>query len=528
LPLVSDVNKFKPTLEADISKALGRQIQIGSIELSIFSGGVTLHGVSIADDPAFSHSPFLTAKQLTVGVSLLALIFSQKLDVRSFTVVEPEVSLLRSASGVWNFSTLGAAGTKPAPKSAGSPSATDFSVEKLAITHGRISLGTTGPARAKPQVYEDLDLEASGLSYTSQFPFKFSAKTPGNGEVKLDGKAGPIDAADASLTPLEAKISVQHLDMAATGFINPSAGLAGLIGFTGDLNSDGHQMSSEGALKAEKIVLVAAGSPSSAPVNVDYGTKYDLKRQTGVLEKGDVHIGKAVAYLSGSYDVAGADATIQIKLKGRAMSVPDLEGLLPALGVKLPPGAALSSGTLEANLAISGPVDKLTITGPINLADAKLTGFNLKSKLGTLGSFAGFGNALGSDTEIQALSADLQIDPASTRAQNLNIVVPSIGTITGEANLSPGGKLDCKMLAKPSGAAGKMTSELASFGNGGKSQSGGIPFMIQGTTSDPIFLPDVVGMAGNFGKGAVKAPVNAVTDASGIIGGLLGKKKKPQ
>lgn len=530
LPFVINVNKFKPTLEADISKALGRQVQIGSIELSIFSGGVTLNDVSIADDPAFSHSPFLTAKQLAVGVSLMPLIFSQKLEVRSFTVIQPEVSLVRSASGVWNFSSLAAGGSKPASKGAGSPSTTDISVEKLAITNGRIVLGATGSSAAhgKPQVYENLDLEASGLSYTSQFPFKFSAKTPGNGEVKLEGKAGPIDAADASLTPLEAQISVQHLDVATTGFINPSAGLAGLIGFTGDLNSDGHQLSSKGALKAEKIVLVPAGSPSSVPVNLDYATKYDLAHQTGVLEQGDVHIGKAAAHLSGSYDMAGAGATIQIKMKGQSMSVPDLEGLLLALGVKLPPGAVLKTGTLDANLSITGPVDKLTVTGPINLADAKLSGYDLESKLGALGAFAGLTKAVGSDTEIQTLSTDLHMDPGGTHAQNLNIIVPAIGTITGDGTMNSTGQLDCKMNAKLSGAMGAMTSALTSFSKGAKSQSGGIPFKITGTTSNPIFLPDVAGMAGNFGKGAANDPASAASQASGILGGLLGKKKKPQ
>jgi len=530
LPFVIDVNKFKPTLEADISKALGRQIQIGNVELSIFSGGVTLDDVSIADDPAFSHSPFLTAKQLSVGVSLIPLIFSQKLEVRSFTVVQPEVSLLRSPSGVWNFSSLGAGGSRSTSKGAGPSAATDISVEKLAITHGRISMGTAGSggAHSKPQVYEELDLEASDLSYTSQFPFKFSAKTPGNGKVTLDGKAGPIDAADASLTPLEAKITVEHLDIAATGLLSPSAGLAGVIGFTGDLNSNGQQMSSNGSLKAEKIVLVANGSPSSVPVDVDYKTKYDLKRQTGVLEAGDVHIGKAVAHLSGTYDVAGTEATIQIKMKGQAMSVPDMEGLLPALGVKLPPGAALQSGTLDADLAISGPVDKLTITGPINLANAKLAGFDLKSKLGALGSFAGLPKALGSDTEIQTLSTDVHMDSTGTHAQNLKIVIPSIGTVSGDGNLSSTGQLDCKMSANLPGVAGAMTSALTSFGNSTKSQGGGIPFKIEGTTSNPIFLPDVAGMAGNFGKGAVKAPENVVGAATGVIGGLFGKKKKPQ
>ena len=145
------------------------------------------------------------------------------------------------------------------------------------------------------------------------------------------------------------------------------------------------------------------------------------------------------------------------------MAVPDLEGVLPAVGVTLPSGASLQSGTLDANLAVMGPVDKLVITGPVNLSNAKMTGFNLKSKLGALSSFTGLGGGSGADTEIQTLSATVRVGPDGTRAENLNLVVPSIGTITGNGNVSSSGQLDCKMIAKlaaASGAVGTLGSAI--------------------------------------------------------------------
>ncbi len=121
LPLFINANQFKPTLETQLATALGRQVGIGDISLSIFSGGVTVSDVSIADDPAFSKSPFLTTKSLSVGVELLPLIFSKKLEVRSLTVKDPEVNLIHGPNGTWNYSSLGAqrapgknrAGTEP-------------------------------------------------------------------------------------------------------------------------------------------------------------------------------------------------------------------------------------------------------------------------------------------------------------------------------------------------------------------------------------------------------------------------------
>ncbi|HEY6442679.1 MAG TPA: AsmA family protein, partial [Candidatus Acidoferrales bacterium] len=436
LPFVVDANRFKPTLETDLTTALGRKVEIGNIGLSILSGGVTVDNVVIADDPAFSNTPFLQAKQLTAGVALMPLIFSKKLEVSSFTVTDPQVSLLRSPSGTWNFSSMGTTGAKKAasqsqPAASPQPASsqqTNISVAKLKISNGTIVVGTHG----KTQTYKSVELEASDLSYSSQFPFTFSAKTPGDGTVKVDGKAGPIDATDASLTPLDAKLDVGHLDLASTGFVDPSTGVGGIVDFNGALMSDGHRMTSKGTVKANKIKLVPAGSPSRVPVNIDYATAYDLQKQTGSLSQGDVHIGQALAHLTGSYDTAGAATTLQMKLSGSAMPVADLEGVLPAAGVTLPSGASLKSGSMDLNLAISGPVDKLLITGPVNLSNGDLAGFNLKSKLGALSSFAGLGgNSGGNDTQIQKLSADIHVDPSGTQANNLDVIVPSIGTVTG-------------------------------------------------------------------------------------------------
>jgi AsmA protein len=145
LPFMVDANRFKPTLESDMTTALGRKVEIGNISLSILSGGVTVDNVVIADDPAFSSTPFLQAKQLTAGVALMPLIFSKKLEVSSFTVTDPQVSLLRSPSGTWNFSTMGTSGAKEAQSQpAASTGQADISVAKLKISDGTIVVGRAG------------------------------------------------------------------------------------------------------------------------------------------------------------------------------------------------------------------------------------------------------------------------------------------------------------------------------------------------------------------------------------------------
>jgi AsmA protein len=551
LPLFINANQFKPTLETQMTTALGRQVGVGDISLSILSGGVTVSDVSIADDPAFSKSPFLTTKSLSVGVALLPLIFSKKLEVQSITVKDPEVNLIHASNGTWNYSSLGgnSSGSKgaakaAAPSSGGTPEAGNLSVGKVSIENGKITMTSAGSS-AKPSVYQNVNLEASDLSSSSQFPFKLTATGPGNAAIKVEGKAGPMDAADASLTPLNATVEVQHLDLANSGFVDASSGVAGVVDFKGDVSSDGKQLNSKGTVKANKLKLSATGAPSSVPLSVDYATVYALKTQSGNLNQGDIHIGNALARLNGAYNTASEPTKVDMKLNAQSMPVSDLEGFLPAVGVVVPSGSKLEGGSLTANLSVSGPVDKLTIAGPVNLSNAKLAGFSLKSKLGALGSFSGLGGGGGgSDTDIQTLSANVRNDPSGTKIDNLNLVMPSLGTVTGNGTVSAAGQLNFKMVANLAGAAGALTSvagaagggmtgalsSLAGGGGGGKGSSNGIPFMVQGTTSNPQVIPDVGGMATSAIKGGVVpgSKGSTASAATGLVGGLLGKKKSPQ
>ena len=283
LPFIIDANKFKPQVESAAESALGRKVAIGNIRLALFSGGVSVEDIAISEDPNFGPGSFLSAKSVAVGVEMMPLIFSRELHVTGVTIDQPEVTLLRSASGEWNFSTLGAKGTaSPAGSSSSSGSAAKVSVQKIEIRNGKLTVGRSG-SNAKRHEYDQMNLTASDLSYTSQFPFQFSATTPGNGSIKLTGKAGPLNQTDAAQTPLEANLEIRGLDLTLTGFMDPSSGIAGVLDFTGTLSSDGQQVNSKGKITASKLKLVPGGSPAGQPVQVDYDTNYGLKPRTGSL-----------------------------------------------------------------------------------------------------------------------------------------------------------------------------------------------------------------------------------------------------
>jgi len=535
LPFLVDVNSFRPKLESELTAALGRQVKVGNLSLSIFSGTVSADNISIADDPAFSKNPFVTAKSLKAGVEVIPLVFSKTLHITGITLDEPQITLLKAANGNWNFSSIGgnaaqpaqpapqAGKPAPAPQAAqpGQPSGGALSVDKLNISDGRLLVGDANSPH-KPHIYDKVNLEVTNFSPTAQFPFTLTAALPGGGDLSLKGKCGPINAGNAAETPFEASIKVRKLDLAASGFVEASTGIQGLADIDATINSNGHMAKSSGTVKAERLKLAEKGSPASRPVEVKYAVDHNLKTEAGTVTQGDISAGKALAHLTGAYQAQGAITVLNMKLNGSDMPVDELEAMLPAMGVVLPSGSQLKGGTLSANLDIVGPADKLVITGPIRLSNTKLAGFDMGSKLSAVSALSGKHTG-GTDTTIQNFSSTVRVAPDGTQANAINLTIASLGVVTGAGTVSPAGALNFKMNANLSGGAAGGVTQMAGLGG----QAGNVPFMIEGTTSDPKFVPDVKGMAGSAIQQAIsgKLPGGNQSNPASALGGLFGKKK---
>jgi AsmA protein len=514
IPLFVNANTFRPKLESELTNALGRQVEVGNLSLSLFSGGVTADNILIADDPDFSKTPFVQAKSLKVGVEMIPLIFSKTLHVTEVTLNQPQIGLVKSQDGTkWNFSSLGAknppssTASQPAtevktsqPQGAGGSAANNpsVSVAKLNIEDGQVTLSRAGSSEP-PRVYDKVTIAVTNLSLVSAFPFKMSVELPGGGSLNLDGKAGPFNAGNAEATPLEAKISVKGMNLAQSGFIDPASGISGVADFDGTVNSDGHTAKATGVLQASKLQVVQKGSPAGEPVQVTYTIVHDLAKQSGEITQGDVALGKAVAHLTGTYAARGDITAVELKLIGQEMPVDDLEAMLPAVGVVLPPKSTLKGGDLNLNLAISGPVNKLVTTGTVRLENSSITNFDMGSKLSSISALNG--KKTGNDTMIQNFSSDVRVAPEGTQANNIDLDVPAIGVITGDGSVSPANELAFKMKASLGGM--------------------GIPFDVEGTTSDPKFVPDVKGMATGLVKGLGGKGEGAASGLTGLL------KKKP-
>lgn len=516
VPFLVNVNAFRPQIESTLSSALGRPVKVGNLSLSILSGSVQADQLSIADDPKFSSAPFIQAKSLQVGVELMPLIFSKQLNVTHLRIDRPQMVLLRNREGVWNFSSLGSQSAPPAKTAEKTSSApANVNVAELDLTDGTVTLGSTTGKR-KPIVYDKVTVTMRNFSFGSAFPVTASVGLPGGGSLKMDGNAGPINPTDTSLTPVQAKLTLKKLDLAQSAFVDPELGIAGSADFDGTLTSDGHMAKANGTLKATSLKLVPKGTPAGVPVQVVFAVEHNLKQETGRVVQCDVAIGKALAKLTGTYNMHGETTSIQTNLNGQAMPVDDLEGMLPALGVVLPTGSKLKGGTISVELESAGPLDRLVSTGWVKMSNSALANFNLGSKLSAISALTG--KQTGNDTVIENLSSDVRYAPEGTRLDKISLVIPSLGTVTGAGTVSPSNALDFKMLANLAGAGAGLTKAV---GMG----SGGIPVAITGTTADPKFMPDMKGMVGNQLKGLIPG---GKTNPLGGLGGLFGKKKPPQ
>jgi AsmA protein len=557
LPFLIPVNKFRPTIEAKATEALGRKVQLGNLSLSILSGSLEIDSLSVSDDPKFSSGPFLTAKSVKVGVELLPLIFSQQVNVTGVEIVEPQVVMLKNPSGQWNFSSLGGNSSASKPSTGNPPES--LSIKKLELKNGQITLGNTNSQ--KRSVYSAVNLTASDVSASSKFPLTFSMDLPGGGKVKVDGNAGPMDTKDAALTPMDVKLTVTSLDLAKTGVLDPSLGLGGAVDVAATLVGQNGEMAAKGQLTLTKAVLVSRGQPSGVPLNVDFDTKYDMVKGSGVLNPSTVKIGNAKSNLTGTYKSEGDEFVVDMKVNGEGLPATDLESFLPALAINLPSGSKLTAGTLSTNLHITGPSNKLVTDGTIGLFNAKLSGFDLGSKMAGVGSLAGI--KTGKDLDIEKMTSNIHMAPTGLKADDLDLVVPALGTVVGGGTLDSKSNMNFNLVATVNssvvstaaggmagGAAGGLTGVAMGsvMGGGTNCKSGGIkvPLQIHGTTQNPQFTPDVggatasllksqltcAGGAGGAATGAAGAASSLIKNpqasgAVGALGGLLGGKKKP-
>lgn len=534
IPFLLNADNYRPRIQTMLSDATGRQVTLGHLSFSLFTGSLTADQLSIADDPAFSQQPFIQAKQIHIGIEVGPLLFHKQVLIRSITIDTPKINLIQNQANVWNYASLGNS-SKRSNKPETQSSMPNLSIGVLEVKDGQVTVTDLG-APTPPRVIQNVQAKVSDFSLTTPFTYSLSASFPGNGTASVSGKGGPFNQADASKTPFTAKVEVKHADLVAGGFVPPSAGVSGIADLNADITSNGQSAHVQGTIDASQLKLAANGSPAPRPVHVNFTVDQNLASLSGQLRNTTLAFGKALFNIAGTYKTQGAKTNLNVTAATQGAPINDLEAFLPSLGIQMPSGSKLQGGTLTTNLAVTGTSDAPVISGPVRLDNTQLAGFDLGSKMSAVTALTG--GKTGNVTTVRVLSLNLREAGGALDAQNILLDVPALGTATGSGTVSAAKALNFHVVAKlaQTGAAGMATTAISMIGGGVGGVGGvaagalknGVPVTITGTASSPIITPDLKGLTSGAGHNPASllgknGPQIPNKNLGKELGGLLGK-----
>jgi AsmA protein len=513
--LLVDADHFRPQIEASLGQSLGRKVSVGKLHMALASGSLAADDIRIGDDPAFGEQPFVSARSLQLGVKLWPLLLRRELHITALTLEQPVVRLVQNRKGAWNFAGLGGAAANRAPASAGPGR---LAVDRLRISDGRIELERMAGDRT---VYNQVQLSADQVGMQAAFPFTLKAALAGGGTLSLQGKLGPWRAGNALLTPVAAHLSVHELDLVGAGLMARDSGVGGVLDLESELATTQGVLTAEGRIEARKLQLVAAGSPSTQPLRIDYRASYRLAASSGRIARATLHNGAAALAIGGSFDNRPAVMRLDLRVTGQRQPVDDLQPLLPVFGVILPAQSRLTGGTASMDLAVRGPLDALVIRGPVSLDDTRLAGYSLGAKLG--GALALAGISAPKDTVIRHADATLTMSPAGIDADPARAQIAQLGSFIGKGRMAPDGRLDFRMQVKldqavtGAGQAGQGLTGLL----GGSRAAGALGSVLGGMTTQGVG----VHVGGTAGAPSFRLDPRA---AAGLLeAGMHGKAAAP-
>jgi AsmA protein len=174
---------------------------------------------------------------------------------------------------------------------------------------------------------------------------------------------------------------------------------------------------------------------------------------------------------------------------------------MTALGIRLPNNSKLRGGTVSLNLAINGQAKSLTIVGPVAADNTKLVGFDVGSKIKGIAALSGV--KTGDTTEFQKLRANVKLNDAGVRIDDIDAVIPAMGELNGAGTVSPANQLDFNLTVQitNAGGVGKIgVGLLSALNGGGQDGKKGVPLKVVGTPDDPVITADVGGIVGKKTK----------------------------
>jgi AsmA family/AsmA-like C-terminal region len=382
LPPLINLGKYKRSITASMSEALGRPVYVGGMQLRLLPmPGIVMSDFTVDEDPAFGYEPALHATSVVAALRLSSL-WRGRLEVSRISLDEANLNLVKNSAGEWSLGSvlLRASQIPNAPTGARHVSSRPR-FPYIEATNARIDF--KDGAEKKPfslmtaefsmwQANADewrLRLKAQPVRTDLQLHLSDT------GEVNVEGSLRRAAALDAMPVDLEAEWSGAQLGQ-VTRLI---AGMDS--GWRGDLDVTATIRGSLGDLKMQSRVRVGdlrrqEQQPAST-VDVDASCRSEYRRGEHTLDNITCFWPVAAGHLLLTGKVQGLaapKANLQVEINKIPASFP-----VSILGLMRPAAQNLTvAGIVNGSFALT------TEDRPVLTGDALATGVGLRYLGGTM------------------------------------------------------------------------------------------------------------------------------------------------
>lgn len=350
-------------IEGRAAEALGRPVEFDRIGGSVGLGvAVTIAGLRLPDDPAFSQRNIVEIDELRVGVRLIPALLG-RYEISNITLIEPRVELIRTEDG-YNITAL----APPSPAedvaevSDAEPAAELAAVIALLnIENGRVSMTDMTRDKQTFVLVDRIHCAVSDLALDAPVNFRLDAALPGAGPAtaEITGTAGPYDydspgdtavRLEATLSDLESEELLRTYRMLADGQVpmlaqGPVGATLAAAGTLDSLALNAAIHASGARLEAPGVFEKPAGTAASIDLNASLAGD-SLRITDTTVTLADARLG-----VDGTANLGGERADWELKLKAEPFALEPLARLAPALAES---GVQTLEGSGSVSLRVAG------------------------------------------------------------------------------------------------------------------------------------------------------------------------------
>jgi AsmA protein len=375
--------RVKDTLLAASSEHLGRDVLLGEIEVSVFSG-ITLSKFEILEKN--SEASFLKVDKVILRYQLLPLL-QKKLVIDNLCLVSPYIQIKRDKDGAFNFSDLlnSEPDTQPAEpdqpgqseKNKATSSSMKLLIGSVVISDGQVMYNDLFSAgRELSFGVKNFSLEVSDIALDKEFPFSLKSKF-NKADIFLSGVFNP----QVQSGKIKLKLDNFNLLDFYPFFEDKLPGKlkAFMVDLDLSINKETDLISSSGNIIFRNIDLTLAALKDAPIKNAKVTLGYDLSSNINLselkLKKIDLGVNKIPINASGVIKDLLSNPLAELSVRINSLAISELSGSLPGSLVKQVNEYKLD-GKISLLLSLSGLLSSSEV-----LKEAKLELDNIQAEI---------------------------------------------------------------------------------------------------------------------------------------------------